>query len=299
MKLKNLLRIAIISTLIFTLTSCGSLSGSRGLMAYSPLQEFFFASVWQNAYDVRRLANDLNVRREELISQCMQEAGFRYLPDIYSGRFTVGGTVFDETNPEDEEWVAQYGFGIVSGHRWIAESERIGPDPNLEYFDNLPETSQTQFLLALNGNPQETSLSAGNQGTLSGPRPRYGCWENAHVQAMNESPLFLRHQDDFAFLFEAWSNTLNSTLNGPEMDSIYRDWANCMASADFPNFRRRYEVVGNLFNEYFDLVFLAESEKEDARLELQVMEIRLALADFYCQESTGFRVRRESLVFSF
>ncbi|MCL1799868.1 MAG: hypothetical protein FWG25_00675 [Promicromonosporaceae bacterium] len=288
-------RTTIILAALIAASACGISNGANLNIEDSPLQEFFFASVWQNAYEVRKYAAELNVRREELVAECMQDAGFHYLPDINSGRFVVGGSVFDEIEPENLEWITQFGFGIVSGHRSTAIAARTGPDPNLEYFESLSDSGQSAYLYALNGCGFDPSMPRSWQ-TENGFSQ--GCWQEAHEQAISESPLFLRHQHDFAFLFESWSETINTALDGPEMIALERSWAHCMADLNFSDFRTRAEAIGWVFNRYFELILLEGDDFASIRHDLQNQEIEIALADFYCQESTGFRIRRSELIFA-
>ncbi|MCL1801012.1 MAG: hypothetical protein FWG25_06595, partial [Promicromonosporaceae bacterium] len=128
----------------------------------SPLSHYIGMSAWQDADHALQLHADMTMRREELIAQCMLDAGFQYIPDIGSNRFSISGSIFDETKPNDLEWVSLYGFGIASGHIETAfsRSDRQGADPNQDYRDSLTKAELDAFFLALYG-PDDLHPSPG------------------------------------------------------------------------------------------------------------------------------------------
>jgi len=60
----------------------------------------------------RRQFEAMQVRRENLISQCMTELGFDYIPHLESVELKF--TNSEEWRPDDPNRVAQWGYGIVS-----------------------------------------------------------------------------------------------------------------------------------------------------------------------------------------
>jgi len=118
----------------------------------SPLDEFLGSSVWHNEQELRRAADSLNTRREDLVAQCMRRAGFEYIPDLHANRWVVGSeSVDDTTMPENRELVMRYGFGVVSGDRFISTPGRTGEDPNQEYVESLSDSEQEMYWLTLFG----------------------------------------------------------------------------------------------------------------------------------------------------
>ncbi|GHE13437.1 hypothetical protein [Klenkia taihuensis] len=88
----------------------------------------------------QRRSEDQNRRVEELVAGCMQEQGFEYVPNTATGTYTSGG---EEWEPEDREWVAQWGYGAVDwpGRDDVPEDggeEYV--DPNGDYVESLSES---------------------------------------------------------------------------------------------------------------------------------------------------------------
>jgi len=56
-------------------------------------------------------------RSDELVGQCMHEAGFEFDPDNLPGIMRAEGEFIptDRLRPNDRDWVMQYGYGIVLG----------------------------------------------------------------------------------------------------------------------------------------------------------------------------------------
>jgi len=294
------------AALLFGLTAC--INGAQASDApnvntdatISPLSEFLGASPWNNAEEVRLLTSEMTINRENLIAQCMRENGFTYTPDVNSGRFAIGGAVFDETQPNDPNWVAQYGFGIVSGH-WQASSnsnERIGIDPNLEYLDSLTASERYAFNLALNGSPQFLPHEDMTQSDLNELWANRGCWGRAHLQAMAESPLFVRDNNEFAPLFEALSELGGMVANSPEMYTLHRDWAHCMANQGQQSFNNPSDPIFQIVLEHHDLVNSRDASSYGAVQNIRNREIELALTDLSCRVAIDYQNRVKTLVFA-
>jgi len=269
----------------------------------SPLDEFLGQSVWTNQEEHQRAVDQFIVRREELIAQCMSQAGFNYQPDLNSDSFTIGNNAFDDVHPNDWEWVSQFGFGIVSGHA-MRSGGTFGErddDPNREYVAGLSETAREAFELALNG-PEDFSGPQGpSQADWDEWMKTRGCTGQAIVQAMSENPLFLQNDDQFASLFEARNAMLGAVWEHPDIAELDREWSHCMADGGHPGLNTRDGVSGPIWSEYFPTAWAINAEREAGTLdeaggaarlaELQAREVELALADFDCRAATDYEAR--------
>jgi len=287
-------------SLAFSITACNEKEEANYALPFStPLDEFLGASIWQNADEVRRAGDDLNNRREELIAQCMREAGFDYIPDPNSGRWTVGTIVGDETQPNSREWVTRYGFGIVSG-QWqsrFSNNQRIGSDPNEEHFNTLNESEQAAFLIALNGPPNLIPSPNMTEADWANFWRNRGCWGNSQQKAFEESSLSQSSNDEFASLFEAINEMWTSVSDSIGMEAIYRDWSDCMADQGHPRFERPYDAAASIAEEFNLLQFLGDDDVFAANA-IRENELELAVTDFNCRESINYQTRRNALFFA-
>jgi len=264
-----------------------------------PLDEFIGNSGWHNQEELVRLAAQLAQRREELIAECMRGFGFEYLPDLGSSRFSITSGVLDQTRPDDREWVAQYGFGVVSGHRTVATGqERVGVDPNQEFVDSLTDAERAAYLLALDGPdiepPPDDATAAEIEDWLFGT----GCAGTAERQARSESPLFLRDSDEFAPLHAAISELNDRVREHPATLAALADWTNCMADAGHPGFEHPSSAAFQIAIEVFNIRMFAEDPNNIPGLAvIREREIDTALADYDCRQQTSFQNRMDAAAY--
>jgi len=266
----------------------------------SPLNEFLGDSVWNDEVEFRRLAEELNVRREELVAQCMLAAGFTYLPDLQANRWVIGNAQLEDTTRSDNrEWVMQYGFGIASGDRFISSAQRVGEDPNADYVASLTESEQLAYWLALDGPADNVLPENPTPSDWADWRRSQGCWGVSQQQAQDESPLFMQHNEEFAPLFDAIDQMHIMVSDNSEFAAIHTDWAGCMADNGHVGYSRRGEVIGEIIGFFtaLDAQQLSEQEHASRLSTLQDMEIELALADFDCRQSTQYDSRLADLQF--
>ena len=96
------------------LTACsGPAAGGAPDPMDSPLNKYMSAMWGGDLSEKEQQArfDKENKQREELIAECMAEEGFEYIPVVQNGGMVFSG---DEWDPEDREWVAQYGYGMVN-----------------------------------------------------------------------------------------------------------------------------------------------------------------------------------------
>jgi len=268
----------------------------------SPLAEFLGNSVWSRQEEFERAGQEFLVRREELVAQCMLEAGFQYLPDLTNP--LAGAPVasaFDEVHEDDRDWVELYGFGMVSGHRTVSgwTIYDVRDDPNQEYLDSLAESERAAFELALHGSAYATTPNEDwIQSDFDNVFANMGCFGQAQIQAQNESSLFLRNQDEFAPLFRALDEMYGEVARNPEMITLNQEWLGCMMTAGH---RTPDSTKGEMSARVFIIrsrqnAGIATLEDEAELADIQKQEIELALASLDCREAVDFRNREAAIM---
>jgi len=272
----------------------------------SPLEEYIGQAVLNDQDEWRRAADDFALQREEFIAACMRDAGFNYQPDLNSTRFSLGTSAFDDVHPDDRDWVAQFGFGAVSGHRHRSGGSIFDvrdDDPNADYVAALSETARAAYEYALYGSvdnpPQQTNTHAEWQDWM---RTR-GCWGQGVVAAQLDNPIFLTQSDEFAPLFSAIAEMNQAIWDRPELATLDGEWAHCMADAGHVGFSSPGEAESSFMGEYFMTSFLVQQQQAEGSVDdsvdllgdLQAREIAVALADLDCREATSYAVRKAAL----
>jgi len=283
----------------------GAISSS---VLVSPLEEFIGQAVWNDQVEFQRAADEFVMRREELIAGCMQQAGFTYQPDLASTRFSIGTDAFDDVHPTDPQWVAQYGFGVVSGHRHRSGGSVFDvrhDDPNAEYVAGLSDTARMAFEMALNGPAGNFPTHFNTHSDWEDWMQTRGCWGRAIVQAQSENPLFIRQADEFAPLLSAISEMHESVLARPEMVSIDSEWSHCMADAGHQGSHNPNDAANDIMIEWWSATFLVQQQQAEGETvdvaatmaELQTRELERALADLDCRTALNYDERVNAIMF--
>jgi hypothetical protein len=296
-------------------TSCAPASGvdnnpiitSNGVTDTSPLTEFW-ALAWPGS-DIpfaESAAQQLNeeLRRQEIIAQCMHEAGFEYLIDI---SWVGTGTEYtDAWRPDDRDWVAQFGFGVMDpvGSGQIITSPRMDSDPNFEIRERLSPAELEAYWIAFSGPPSEIETHSRlpepqgcfGQGVLAVP------WEQSRMESAGFGEL------EWALV------ELDGYLRNehPAVLEVYSDWASCMADAGHPGLSRPWDgarqiqrhketiLTGHVTIPWEDHPNNPNNSGQPippptGLAELQEQEITLALDDFDCRKSVNFSERIRSI----
>lgn len=255
----------------------------------SPLNKYMMA-IWGgdlSTEEQQARFDEENKVREALVAECMTEQGFEYIPNVQSG-----ATIFssgDEWNPEDREWVAQYGYGMVNfpGRDAPMTDDQSYVDPNQDYISSLSESEQMAFYETLHG-PQPTEEELGEDGSYEYDWETAGCYGLAQHEAEQENPAL---SDEFAPLMnsleEFWSETQDSTAFA-DLDA---EWSSCMADAGYAGYDKQMDAQME-FSEELNKYYENQTEwiEDDPELaELGEEEIEVALADLDCREKTGYR----------
>ncbi len=220
---------------------------------------------------------------ESFIAECMADAGFEYIPidseTFRDGMELVGGSV---PGLSDEEFVAQYGYGITtlpptSDFRFGEENQRIfddlSPEDQVAYErELLGERTGSTFVIMLEG---EDFLPAG------------GCTKSAIEEVFTEEQLSPSFFNPFDALVE----------QDPRMIAANEDWSGCMHDAGY-DYQRPDDAEDELIErldaitEGADPATVTGSAK-DALTELQGEERAIAALDLDCQERFLFDVEQQ------
>jgi hypothetical protein len=209
---------------------------------------------------------------ESSIADCMSEAGFEYIPiDAETFRDAmdlVGGSPPGFT---DEEFVAQYGYGITT---LPPKSEFRFGDENQRIFDDLSSEDQVAYTRTLVGDHETATfvLMLEQEDFL----PAGGCTETAIEEVFTPEQLSPSFFNPFDALVE----------QDPRMIEAQENWSNCMKGAGF-----EYATQGDPEDEFVerlqtltggaDPATLEGSDKE-ALEQLQGEERAIAAVDFEC-----------------
>jgi hypothetical protein len=237
---------------------------------------------------------------EELVAQCMQDEGFEYTPATNTG---VSYSSSDDTKwqPDDREWVAQYGYGAVNSpfsEEPPPEEEFV--DPNADYVASLSESEQMAFYEALYGTPpEEEEMSEG--GEVPYDWTQAGCQGAAQHEVAGEDP---SQSEEFKPLFDAINELHSDTASWPGMAELDAEWATCMEDAGQGGHANPMEAQNSVYdemNKLYENVDMPEEptapvEPDQAAMDaVAELEVELALADLDCREETDYRERHAEI----
>lgn len=281
--------------LVFILAGCTGGEAPAKEDESSPLTEYFSAFYGGDLSEEEQQAKfeTENKEREELVAQCMQDEGFEYTPAPGSASFDPGV----EWEPEDREFVSQWGYGAVEypGADEQPEPEQITPDPNADYVMALSESEQTAYYEALYGpSPSEEEMS--EDGSYEYNWETAGCNGWADHEINGDDPL---QSDEFADVMAAVTAFYESSASLPAIVDIDREWSACMDAAGYPGYATQADAQNSIYDE-INGIYENSSETgpdEAAMSELHEREVELALADLDCREETDYRAKYQKAQF--
>lgn len=248
--------------------------------------------------------DEQNKATEELVAQCMSEQGFEYLPNTSNSSisFEDDDVVYE---PDDREWVAQYGYGAVnSPYNQGSEDEPPAEeyvDPNADYVASLSESEQMAFNEALYGpSPTEEEMAAmedGDGGEWDWTKS--GCYGSAQHETQGEDPL---QADEFKSLNEAINSFYEGQPSWPGQAELDAAWSDCMSEAGHSGFAVQWDAQNSIYDEQ-NKIYEETSDPETGEIDQAAMdalgekEIDLALADLDCREQTDYRQKVEDITF--
>ncbi|SDP03912.1 hypothetical protein SAMN05660199_03080 [Klenkia soli] len=252
--------------------------------------------------------DDQNARVEEMVASCMQDEGFEYIPNTTNGGVVYSG---DENvyEPDDRDWVSQYGYGAINYPGRDEQSSDPGQeyvDPNADYVASLSESEQQAFNESLYGpQPTEEEQAAMEDGSYEYDPANAGCYGAAQQEVYEADDL--SQSEEFAPLFEEINSLYEDSQNSPELTALDAEWAACMDAAGHPGFTTQFDAQNSIYdaqNELWNAVpvddeGMSTGEPDQAAMDaLGEEEITLALADLDCREETDYRQRAEDIQFA-
>lgn len=284
---------AIATALAATLVGCGSNDAAPEPESTMGVIEELAQSVL-GSQDAVALAKQVEI--EELISQCMAEQGFEYVPVDY--RQAIGfDPDADGPLPGSPEFVQEYGYGIATNRFEVQEGYQ---NPNDALFAEMTQTEQEAYYTALYGaNALEDSEEMTEEEWAADLANR-GCWGQAQDTTYGE--LTDSFADDWEALEEEMEVLTQQILNDPAVVAAVGDWASCMADAGYPDYTAiedpEQAITAKNQAVYDDPAFGAATteeewaavneEVEERLADLAQEEIATAVADHDCRESSGY-----------
>ena len=297
---------------LLALTGCsddaeggGSESSSA---ATSPLTAYF-ADVDQE-FDQEE-SDRQQVEIENLVAECMADAGFEYIPQDNTGSTVV----MDETDMEEqntEEWISKNGYGMWSYNEEPTDEadEEVEEwvDPNADYVASLSESAAAAYYETLNGPDIWSDMTEEEMETYEYDWEQAGCYGWASNEVY---PDMAGADSEFEPLFDAMNAMYEEQMSSPELKTLQSEWSACMADAGYPDLATPEDAM-NSVNEQQNALWenLPQPENPDdpdavwpepSAEDLKAVkenDIETALADFRCKESVKWTEREQKVTFA-
>ncbi len=278
---------------------CSASGESPAAKKESPLMEYLGAVYGTNLSDSeqQQRSTDIQKKTEGIVAQCMKEQGFEYQPNIQTGFVSVA--TGDMWKPDDREWVAQYGYGMIKNPMSDQPTDQQTPyvDPNQAYIDSLSATEQTAYWAALYG------ASVTDDRTSDGGSVEYD-WTAAGCQgkAQHESNANPMQDKQFASLNEAINSFYTDIMTNAGFTEINQKWSACMADAGQAGFAKQTDaqsaISDKLSKLYENMTGTGGLQPNDPEMKkLAEEEITVALADLDCRVKTGYTEAQQKVQF--
>jgi len=251
----------------------------------------------------RAIREEIQGRRwEELTAQCMREQGFEF-PNLSYGEVNepLDASLYQ---PENRDWVAQWGYGLFNQPTITRETPPDDFNPMRDFIYALSETERPEWMRAYSGTPWPELVEQGiaTEGGIVLNQEAYeeslGCSPRASQQIDDETGLSVIRSEEFEPLFEAW-NEFSYTPTGVTDEDI--DWAACMADKGFAGFQKQGDALRSLVDQMDAVMgnfeFIPGSAITPELQPIADREIELALADVDCRNTTNFRARQQQRAF--
>ena len=237
---------------------------------------------------------------EEIIAACMAEQGFEYTP--------AEPTRFEE--PEDlpewdsKEYAEQYGYGATTSDEIYGGGEEY-VDPNADYLATMSESEQAAFYEALYGTPPEVDPEADPEAEVEYNWEESGCSGKASHEVYEENG-GIWEDPEFTALSDEMSTEWEAVMDEPKVSAARDKWVECIADAgfDFSSPDEPQQEIYDELNALYEAAAPAEGAEIDpdasfepdaeAMAELKAKEMKLAVADYECKESSGFTKAQEA-----
>lgn len=299
--------LAVAGLLALTACSDDDSTGPDGATT-SPLGEYF--SEIDSTYDESESMRQ-QVEMENLVAECMVDAGFEYIPQDVSGN-TVSYSSEDGEDQSTEEWVAKNGYGM-----YYDEEPEEGTDdeptdewvdPNADYVDSLSESARTAFYEALNGPDVWSDMTEEEMDAYEWSWEESGCYGWASNEVYPETGGV---DAEFEPLFDAFEEMYEAQMSAPELKTLQSEWSSCMADAGYTGYATPDDAQTAVMDQYNALwEDLGEPENPDDpnavwpepsaedRKAAKDNDIETALADFRCKQSIDWTEREQKVTFA-
>lgn len=262
----------------------------------SPLSSYLNGQADMSEEEMQEHFTEQQQEIEELVAACMTDEGFEYVPVDQSQN---GGISFsgDEWNPDDREWVEQYGYGAVNfpGRDTPVDPEQEFVDPNQDYVMSLSGSEQAAYYETLYG-PQPTEEEMNEDGGYEYDPLNAGCYGSAQQEVQGADPYSAEENKP---LMDALNEFYTDLQNHPALAELNADWSSCMADAGFSGFATQPDAQNSIYDD-INAYYESQTEPVEDDPELAAIgerELDLALADLDCREETDYR--QESLRIQF
>ncbi|MFT3944932.1 MAG: hypothetical protein QM705_14070 [Ancrocorticia sp.] len=274
---------------------------------YGPLGDYLMAmdmgqELTQEDYDQQ------DIKREELIAECMAKEGFEYKPDTNNGGTVVNSDDYDGPEWGSLEFAQQYGYGFFnSPWQENAGEPQEYVDPNQDYIDGLSESEQQAYYETLHGpQPTEEEMKAMEENPEEGGYEydwsKAGCYGAAQHEVDTETGGNPWEDPEFKDLFDAMNAFYMEAELDPEIQALDKEWASCMADAGYPDVtskNRAFEVMMDEQNELYSGGEDGEYVEPDQKKldEVKKKEIDMAVADWKCGDAMDYQDKYEKIDF--
>ncbi|MBB5786832.1 hypothetical protein [Jiangella mangrovi] len=305
----------------------GGGDGEGGDEELSPLEEYMgansgFARAGGARMTMALSAGDLSDEEqqkmrqvEELVAQCMQDAGFEYVPvDPFAGAPEDDPFAEAYSLPPDE-FAREYGYGMSTLMRREAPEDEQNLDPNQEIREGLSEAALEEYNRTLWGDMADVSPDGGAvsiKPAQPGEAPsmeEQGCHGQARAEVYGDGGGMMVGPDmsEFESLFEDLEALRERIESDPRVVAATEEWAVCMAEAgsgDFEGLNEPEDAVMERMGELYGWETeqggpeggpgvsvttegggWVESDVSPEDLEeLQQWEVAVATADYDCEQ---------------
>ena len=260
---------------MLALTGCSGEPVTRDVVPVDGPVTAILRAAWGDFGVAKRAGQE--AAAENLVAECMAAEGFEYVPrdDSPTGDPSSEEDLVDQNT---EEWIAQYGYGIVMDMEPTvqhADEEPAGQlDPNADYLAALSESEVTAYFQTLYGTQPE--LADEETGISVDSWEDQGCrgWAQHEVAGGEQDP-----------------------TTDPRVLEATAAWADCMADAGFtglttPDSGHNSVQAQNVF---VDEHGNPASPSQDAISAFRELEISTALTDFRCTEKVDWQGVRDEV----
>jgi len=245
------------------------------------------------------------VRVEQLIAQCMADAGFAYTPVDQPDAVAAPLTEPDPANGT-REYAELYGYGVTADPAAAAEPAPAEAwiDPNAAYVQAMPPAEQQEYWAALQGD----RAAGADDGEWQYDWRAAGCqgWAQNEVYGTDD-----QLADEFTTLQAELADARLAAAADPRVAELDAAWAACMADAGYPGLAEVGDAEAAVRDELTALraqawsalpaeptqtdVAAAEQSAQDATDRLAEREIATALADLTCRDDVAYDVEQQRI----